>query len=134
MVCLPMSGYGGASNGQFTANRWRPLTILWRFLPKLSPMRRSRTARPIGDILGELIRSMGIEGPLARGHVVATWEGILSDQMKQQVEKCWVRSDKLYVRVSNAAWRQELHLRREEWRQRLNTELGGEMIKEIVFR
>ena len=30
--------------------------------------------------------------------------------------------------------RQELHLRREEWRQRLNTELGGEMIKEIVFR
>jgi len=105
-----------------------------RFLPKLASMKRSRTARSIGDILGEVVRSMGIEGPLARGHVIATWEGIMSDQMKQQVEKCWVRGDKLYVRVSNAAWRQELHLRREEWRLRLNSELGNEIIKDIFFR
>ena len=95
---------------------------------------RNRTAKPLGDILGELIRGMGLEGPLARGHVIATWEQIMSPQMKQHVEKCWVKGDRLFVRISSPAWRQELHLKRDDWRQRLNKELGADTIREIVFR
>ncbi len=95
---------------------------------------RHRTVKPLKDILGEVVRGMGIEGPLARGHVIATWENIMSPQMKQHIEKCWVKGDRLFVKVSAASWRQELHLRREDWRRRLNEELGADSIREIIFR
>lgn len=95
---------------------------------------RSRSTQSLKDVLADWIRSSKLEGPLARGQVVATWESLLSDQMRQHVGKAWVKGDRLYVNVTSAAWRQELHLRREEWRRRLNEELGADAIREIIFR
>lgn len=59
---------------------------------------------------------------------------MIGPQMEQHIGKTWIRGSKLFVSVNSAVWRQELHLRREEWRQRLNEELGSELIQEIVFR
>ncbi len=95
---------------------------------------RNRRAQPLKEILDQWIRSSGAQGPLARGRIVATWEGMMSAQMKQHVGKAWVRGDRLFVTVTSAVWRQELHLRREEWRKRLNEELGSELVRELVFR
>jgi len=97
-------------------------------------MKRSRTPQKIGDILGQWVKSMGIAGPMARGVVVAKWETLLSEQMQQHVERSWMKGDKLFVQVRSAAWRQELHHQREEWRRRLNQELGTEAVKQIIFR
>lgn len=77
---------------------------------------------------------MGIEGPFARGHIIATWENITSPQMKQHIERCWVKGNRLYVRVDSSSWRHELQLQREEWKARLNKELGSDLIREIIFR
>lgn len=97
-------------------------------------MRRSHAPQKLGDVLGQLIRSMGIEGPLARGAVITKWESILGEKMMQHVDKSWMRGDKLYVRVSSSAWRHELHLQREQWRLRLNQEVGSDAVREIIFR
>jgi len=99
-----------------------------------SSMKRSRTPQRLGDVLGDWIRAMGIAGPLARGVVISKWENMLPESMKQHIDRSWMKGDKLFVQVRSAAWRQELHLRREEWRRRLNTEVGSEAVKEIVFR
>ncbi len=77
---------------------------------------------------------MGFAGPFARGIVIAKWEGMQSEQMIQHIERSWMKGDKLFVQVRSAAWRQELHHQREEWRRRLNTEVGSEAVREIVFR
>ena len=97
-------------------------------------MKRPSSPQKLGDVLGQLVRSMGIEGPLARGTVVARWESILGDSLLQHVDKSWVKGNKLFVRVKSSVWRQELHLQREEWRTRLNKEMGAEIVQEIVFR
>ena len=77
---------------------------------------------------------MGFAGPLARGVVIAKWEEMLGEAMQPHIEKSWMKGDKLFVKVRSAAWRQELHLRREEWRKRLNNEVGSDVVREIVFR
>jgi len=97
-------------------------------------MKRNRRIQKLGDILGDWVRTNGVQGPMARGQVMATWEAILSPQMQQQISRTWVKGDKLFVRVESSVWRHELHARREDWRRRLNEELGAESIKEIVFR
>jgi hypothetical protein len=45
-----------------------------------------------------------------------------------------VQGRKLFVRITSAARRQEMHLNRSGWRDRLNEQLGDERIEEIVFR
>lgn len=95
---------------------------------------RNRRAVSLKEVLADWIRSSRMQGPMARGQVIAVWEDLLSDQMRPHIGKAWVRGDRLFVEVKTAVWRQELHLRREEWRRRLNQELGTEAVKEIVFR
>lgn len=97
-------------------------------------MQRSRTPQRIGDLLGEWVRTMGFAGPFARGMVIAKWEAMMSEQMSQHIERSWMKGDKLFVQVRSAAWRQELHFQREDWRKRLNSELGSDAVKEIVFK
>jgi hypothetical protein len=95
---------------------------------------RNRRTVSLKEVLADWARSSKMQGPLARGQVIAVWEDLLSDQMRPHIGKAWVRGDRLFVEVKSAVWRQELHLRREEWRSRLNKELGVEAIKEIIFR
>lgn len=97
-------------------------------------MKRSRQPQHIGEVLGNWIQSEGLAGPLARGIVLEKWQSLWSDQMATQIERSWIKGDKLYVSVRSAAWRQELHAQRLAWCKRLNEEVGTESVSEIVFR
>jgi len=96
-------------------------------------MRRSKPIS-IGEALRQWAGSSGIRGPFARGRVVATWEDLLGERVRQHVTHSRVRGNKLIVTVDSSAWRQELHMRRADWCRRLNEELGDSLISEIVFR
>jgi len=97
-------------------------------------MRRMRAPRSLASILKEVVDSFGVKGKLQEGHVIATWQDIVGERIGQEVEKTWVKDDKLFVRIKTPIWRQELHLNRGSWCRRLNQELGREVIKEIIFR
>ncbi len=45
-----------------------------------------------------------------------------------------MKGSTLYVKITSAAWRQELHMNRRKWRDRLNGALEAELVDEIVFR
>ena len=95
---------------------------------------RTAKPKPLGEILTSVIASMGMDSRLAQGQIVAAWEDILSEQMKSVIESSWMSKDKLFVRVTSPAWRQELHLRRKEWCDRLNAEMGRDAVSEVIFR
>lgn len=95
---------------------------------------RNRSPKPLGDILRELTRSLGIEDRMMQGRVVDTWLEMLSEPIRAQIDRTWIKGDRLFVRVKSPAWRQEIHLRRSEWLKRLNEELGRDVVREIVVR
>jgi len=95
---------------------------------------RTAKPKPLGEILTSVIASLGLDSRMAQGQILAAWEDILSEQMKSTIESSWMSKDKLFVRVTSPAWRQELHLRRKEWCDRLNAELGRDAVSEIIFR
>ena len=95
---------------------------------------RKNSPRPLGEVLREVTRSLGIDGKLQQGRIIATWEEVLGERMAGHVERSWMKGDRLYIRVKSPAWRQEIHLRRQEWRRRLNEELGEDLVSEIVVR
>ena len=63
-----------------------------------------------------------------------TWAVLAGPQINAVTHSAWVKGNRLYVKLTSAAWRQELHLRREEWRRQLNEQLGADLVREIVFR
>jgi predicted nucleic acid-binding Zn ribbon protein len=88
----------------------------------------------LGDALKNVIKGLGIQRKLEEVRTVETWAILAGPQINGVTHSAWVKGDRLYIKVTSAAWRQELHLRRREWRDQLNEQLGKELVREIVFR
>lgn len=97
-------------------------------------MPSSHSPKSLTDLLGAVIKDLGIKRKLDEVRTIEVWATLAGPQINGVTQSAWVRGDKLYVKITSAAWRQELHLRRGQWQERLNEQLGDELVREIVFR
>ncbi|MFV1980585.1 MAG: DUF721 domain-containing protein [Rhodothermia bacterium] len=97
-------------------------------------MKRGSRPRPLGDIMKELLKNLGPGTRLFEASVIAAWQDISGRQIRKATERVWLEKRRLFVKVSSASWRQELHLQRRAWCDRLNQELGRDVVDEIIFR
>jgi len=97
-------------------------------------MKKGSYPRPLGEIMEELVKDLGPETRLFEASIVAAWQDISGRQIQDSTERVWLEKRRLFVKVSSASWRQELHLQRRTWCDRLNQELGRDVVDEIIFR
>jgi predicted nucleic acid-binding Zn ribbon protein len=97
-------------------------------------MSSSHRPQRLGEVLGALIETLGIEHRLDDARIVDTWREIAGAPIGAVMGRVWVHKGILYVTITSAPWRQELYLHRNEWRRRLNDQLGTPLVQEIVFR
>lgn len=90
--------------------------------------------KPLGNVLNALIDRMGLRRRLNEARIVEAWAAMAGPQINGVTERAYVKNNTLYVKITSAAWRHELHLRRQAWRDRLNEQLGDDLVREIVFR
>lgn len=84
--------------------------------------------------MGALIERMGIQAKIDEARVIETWASMAGPRINGVTDKVWLRRDRLYVKITSAAWRQELHVRRRAWCERLNHTLGEDLVRDIYFR
>ncbi len=82
----------------------------------------------------ELVESLDASSRFGEGVIISAWQDISGRQVRRATESIRVEQRRLVVRLNSASWRQELHLQRGAWCDRLNEQLGRKMIDEIVFR
>jgi len=94
------------------------------------------TNRPqsLGKVLQRVIDRLGMREKIDEARVVEAWAVVAGDRVNGVTESAWMKGDTLFVKISSAAWRQELHMNREAWRERLNEHLGRAIVGEILFR
>lgn len=90
--------------------------------------------RPLGEVLKEVIEELGVQQEIDEARVIETWAFVAGTQINEVTESAWMKDSTLYVKITSAAWRQELHMNRRKWRDRLNGELEAELVDEIIFR
>ena len=95
---------------------------------------RSNNPQPLGELLEEVIERLGVEEKVDEARVIDAWDAIAGEQVRTVTESAWMKGGTFYVKISSAAWRQELHMNRRAWRQRINDELEKEVVAEMVFR
>ncbi|MFW5955596.1 MAG: DUF721 domain-containing protein [Rhodothermales bacterium] len=88
----------------------------------------------IGTVLRELIDSMGMRHKIDAARVVESWAMIAGPEINAYTNRAWLERRILIVQITSAARRHDLHMNRTHWKNRLNAELGTDLIDEIQFR
>ena len=87
-----------------------------------------------GNILDRLTNKMGIAARLESEKAVVLWGEVVGKDIARRARAVSVRNQILFVVVQNPAWLQELSLLKEGIIEKVNSLVGRQVIKDIVFR
>jgi len=91
-------------------------------------------AETIGSLIQQWLRSNNLEEKLQESSVPAYWIDIVGEAVARQAHVERIDKGRMFIRVESAVWRNELAMRREEIREKVNERFGAEVVKEIVLR
>lgn len=93
-------------------------------------MKRQNT-ESLGAVIMQLLREQGLEKPLLEHRVIEAWPRLLGTTVAHYTGKMEVKDGVLYVRIQSAALRHELFLCRLKLVEKLNAEVGADVLSDI---
>lgn len=96
-------------------------------------MRRSKTIS-LAEAMQDYIKEMKIGPKLKEISVLGSWEIMVGKAISSRTSKVYVKDGVLYVHLNSSIVKNELMMIREALREKLNNQVGEEVIKEIVLR
>jgi hypothetical protein len=93
-------------------------------------MRRSK-GQPIGEVIKELLKNYDITSKFNEAHVITSWDKLMGPSVTKYTVKIEVEKRILFVKLSNAALKQELSYAREKIKKMLNDEVGEEVLLDV---
>ena len=96
-------------------------------------MPRKKKTVTLGEALGRLVRSLGMEGRLEEQQAVDKWAQVVGDRIARHARAVYLDGGKLVVEVESAAWRQELFYMKQEILNRLDRSIGKPLVQDIIF-
>ncbi|TVP42442.1 MAG: DUF721 domain-containing protein [Gemmatimonadales bacterium] len=87
----------------------------------------------VDEVLGGLLRNLGIHEEVARQGVLERWADVVGEQIAEVTRARSVSRGILFVEVRSSAWITELNLMRHELMTRLNAGAGDGRVERIVF-
>lgn len=96
-------------------------------------MRRSKTIS-LAEAVNDYIKEMNLGGKLSEITIINSWEEIVGKAISSRTTKIFIKDHILYVHLNSSVVRNELLMLREALKEKLNSKVGSEVIKEIVLR
>ncbi|MCF0197828.1 MAG: DUF721 domain-containing protein [Bacteroidaceae bacterium] len=87
----------------------------------------------IKELVYAMLRQEGLETPLNEHRALQAWPEIVGPRLSRFAEAQRIRDEKLYVKVSKPALRQDLIMGRAELVRRICEQVGANVITDIVF-
>jgi len=86
------------------------------------------------SVLHELYRKLGLERYAKEFKAVSVWAKVVGPHIARVSEVEKIVGGILYVKVKNAAWRNELNFKKVTIIRQLNQHIGQELVVDIIFR
>ena len=96
-------------------------------------MKKTNTEK-VGGVILQYLREMGLETPLNEHRLIQAWDAVLGPAVSRHTKELKIYNQVLFVTVSSAVIRNELMMRRTELVARLNSQVGAQVITQIVLR
>ena len=98
-------------------------------------MRRGRREpRRVGDVIGNVLDDLGLEGTSAVLRIAERWEAIAGPEVARHCQPSRLRGGVLEATVDTSVWCQQLQLRQREILAALRRELGAEAPSDLWLR
>ena len=88
----------------------------------------------IKKVLERALRNLGIEKKVKEGRVFEVWDKAVGKKIGAHAHPLKIKRGKLFVKVTDSSWLQELSFLKEKIIKKVNKGLGEEVVKEIFFR
>lgn len=86
-----------------------------------------------GHILNLFIKELGIEKPIMRYKALSLWKNVVGKRISEVTEPCRLNNGKMFIKVKNDAWRNELLFHKLEIIKKINNELGSRVVRDIIL-
>ena len=83
--------------------------------------------------MSQYLRQEGLETPLAQYRAVEAWPKVVGSPFDKLTEQVSIHGQTLYVRITSAAARHELMMRRQALLDKLNAAAGAVILYDIRF-
>lgn len=97
-------------------------------------MNRRKSPASLGELIPGVVDDLGLTDRLDETRVESEWRKIAGPKIGRVTRRVRLHGDKLVIQLDSAAWRQALHMQRDEWKERINEAIGGDRVAEIIFR
>ena len=87
----------------------------------------------LGSLLQHFLREQGLETPLNESRAVQIWPEIVGPAISRYVGKVFIKNCIMYVQIRSAALRENLTHQRTVLAQRVNQQIGAQVVNEIRF-
>lgn len=87
----------------------------------------------LGSLLLHFLREQGLETPLNEYRAVQIWPEIVGPAISRYVGKVFIKNCIMYVQIRSAALRENLTHQRTVLAQRVNQQVGAQVVNEIRF-
>ena len=92
-----------------------------------------RHAQPIGRILAEVVRDLGLAKKMSEQRAVVEWPDIVGGRVAEHSRAIKVDGGRLLVEVDSSVWSQELTLMKRSILRRINDRIGRQAIDNVHF-
>ena len=90
-------------------------------------------AEPIGKILADVVRDLGLSKKLSEQRAVVEWSEIVGRRVAEHATALRVDNGRLFVEVDSPVWSQELTLMKRKILRQINDRIGRKAIDNIHF-
>ncbi len=87
----------------------------------------------VGSVIERLFTDLGLRERYKRSEIIGAWQDIVGEQIARVATAERIVGKRLFVHVTDSAWRHELHLRRNEIIHKINRYIGTKAIEDIKF-
>lgn len=89
---------------------------------------------PLKKTIDQLLRAYGYQEQLDEIELIKIYEGLVGKMFVNHTEKITFKNKKLYVKLDSASLKQELNYVKEGLVQKINREIGRNIVDKIVIR
>ena len=89
---------------------------------------------PVGDILKQIIQVNKLQPGMDQIDVKEAWKNLMGNGVNSYTRNLALKGNTLYVELTSAVLREELSYGKDKIITMINSELGREVVKEVVLR
>jgi predicted nucleic acid-binding Zn ribbon protein len=92
-----------------------------------------RDVKEIKDLVLRNLRQQGLEMPLLQKRLIEAWPVVAGETVSRYTLNAYILNQTLFVRLTSAALRADLTMRRQEFVRLLNEYVGNQVIADVRF-